>query len=68
MSEPRKVVLLGATGSIGTNALRIMRAHADKLQLVGASAHSNANELLQIAQEFAMQYQELQLFYLFHDL
>ena len=56
MSEPRKVVLLGATGSIGTNALRILRAHPDKLQLVGASAHSNANDLLQIAEEFALKW------------
>ena len=54
MSEPRNVVLLGATGSIGTNALRILRAHPDKLRLVGASAHANANDLLKIADEFEL--------------
>ena len=55
MSEPRNVVLLGATGSIGSNALRILRAHPDKLRLVGASAHSNADSLLAVAEEFGLQ-------------
>mgnify|MGYP000960792987 CR=1 FL=1 len=54
MSEPRNVVLLGATGSIGGNALRILRAHPDKLRLVGASAHANGAALLQIADEFGL--------------
>ncbi|MFP6901411.1 MAG: 1-deoxy-D-xylulose-5-phosphate reductoisomerase [Opitutales bacterium] len=52
MSSPRNVVLLGATGSIGKNALRILRAHPKKLRLVGASAHSNAEALLSVAKEF----------------
>ncbi len=54
MTEPRNVVLLGATGSIGGSALRILRAHPDKLRLVGASAHANADALLQIAEEFEL--------------
>ena len=54
MSEPRNVVLLGATGSIGSNALRILRAHPDKLRLVGASAHSNGDALLAMAEEFGL--------------
>ena len=55
MSAPRNVVLLGATGSIGENALRILRAHPDKLRLVGASAHRNGDALLAIAKEFDLQ-------------
>ncbi len=52
MSEPRKVVLLGATGSIGDSALRVLRAHPDKLHLVGAAAYANAEKLFSIAKEF----------------
>ncbi len=54
MSEPRNVVLLGATGSIGSSALRVLRAHPEKLRLVGASAHSNADALLEVAKEFGL--------------
>ena len=56
MSSPRNVVLLGATGSIGSSALRILRAHPDKLRLVGASAHENGSDLLQIAAEFGLKH------------
>ena len=55
MSEPKKVVLLGATGSIGESALRVLRAHPDRLQLVGLSAHSNADGLFAIAEEFGVE-------------
>jgi 1-deoxy-D-xylulose-5-phosphate reductoisomerase len=54
MSVPRNVVLLGATGSIGENALRILRAHPDKLRLVGASAHRSGDALLAVAEEFGL--------------
>ena len=54
MSECKKVVLLGATGSIGENALRVIRAHPDKLQLVGISAHTDAGRLFAIAEEFGV--------------
>ena len=52
MTEPKKIVLLGATGSIGKNTLQVIRKHPDRLQLVGISAHSNAEKLAQIATEF----------------
>jgi len=55
VSEPKKVVLLGATGSIGKSALRVLRAHPDRLQLVGLSAHSNAEGLFAIAEEFGVE-------------
>ena len=52
MSRPKKIVLLGATGSIGENTLQVVRKHPDRLQLIGISAQSNAEKLSQIASEF----------------
>jgi 1-deoxy-D-xylulose-5-phosphate reductoisomerase len=37
-----RVVLLGATGSIGRSALRVIERHPDRFELVAASAHRNA--------------------------
>jgi 1-deoxy-D-xylulose-5-phosphate reductoisomerase len=54
---PRKrVVLLGATGSIGENALRVIAAHSDKLELVGIAARSNWEKLAVLAQEFRLRH------------
>jgi len=48
---PRKrIVLLGATGSIGESALRVIAAHPDRLELVGVAAGRNWQKLAQIAQ------------------
>ncbi len=41
-SSKKRVVLLGATGSIGQNALRVIAAHRDKLELVAIAAARNA--------------------------
>ncbi|WP_269522952.1 1-deoxy-D-xylulose-5-phosphate reductoisomerase [Coraliomargarita parva] len=49
---PRKIVLLGATGSIGGSTLRVLRAHPDKLQLVGVAANGNDRALAEICREF----------------
>ncbi|MDX2187037.1 MAG: 1-deoxy-D-xylulose-5-phosphate reductoisomerase [Opitutaceae bacterium] len=46
----RKVVLLGATGSIGRSALRVIEAHRDKLELTAIASHSNWQELARVAQ------------------
>jgi 1-deoxy-D-xylulose-5-phosphate reductoisomerase len=52
-SSPRKrIVLLGATGSVGETTLRVIAAHPDKLQLVGIAARQNHARLVQIAREF----------------
>lgn len=40
----KRVVLLGATGSIGENTLRVLRAHADALELVAVAAHANTEK------------------------
>ena len=52
----KRVVLLGATGSIGDNTLRVLRAHPDALELVGVAAHANADKLLAIAREFGVRH------------
>jgi 1-deoxy-D-xylulose-5-phosphate reductoisomerase len=52
-SSPRKrVVLLGATGSIGENTLRVIAAHRDRLELVAVAARANWEKLAAIAREF----------------
>jgi len=54
VSSPRRrrVVLLGATGSIGRSARRVIAAHPDRLELVGIAAQRNWQELAAIAREF----------------
>lgn len=47
--SPLRIVLLGATGSIGANSLRVIEAHPDYLQLVGIAARTNHLELAAIA-------------------
>ncbi|HVU23550.1 MAG TPA: 1-deoxy-D-xylulose-5-phosphate reductoisomerase [Opitutus sp.] len=48
----KRIVLLGATGSIGENTLRVVAAHPDKLELVGIAAHRNHASLARIARDF----------------
>ncbi|MEK9771950.1 MAG: 1-deoxy-D-xylulose-5-phosphate reductoisomerase [Opitutae bacterium] len=55
MSFPKKLVLLGATGSIGESSLRVIRKHSDKLELIGISAFQNGEKLASIACEFGVQ-------------
>ena len=47
--SPLQIVLLGATGSIGANSLRVIEAYPDYLQLVGIAARTNHQELAAIA-------------------
>ncbi len=50
----KRVVLLGATGSIGGNALRVIASHRDRLELVGIAAHSDWRRLAEIARDFSV--------------
>lgn len=54
MGDRKKIVILGATGSIGTSALKVIRQHADKLELVGIAANTDCKGLAAIAQEFSV--------------
>jgi len=48
----KNIAILGSTGSIGQSALDVVRAHPDKLRVVGLAAGANADLLLQQALEF----------------
>ena len=52
----KRVVLLGATGSIGENALRVLAAHRDKLELVGIAARNNWEKLAAISRQFEVRH------------
>ena len=41
----KRIAILGSTGSIGTSALAVIDAHADRLQVVGLAAGENAERL-----------------------
>ncbi|GGG86024.1 1-deoxy-D-xylulose 5-phosphate reductoisomerase [Parapedobacter pyrenivorans] len=51
----RKIVLLGATGSIGTQALEVVRAHPNRFEMQVLTAATNAELLIQQALEFRPQ-------------
>jgi len=46
VSSPREIVLLGSTGSIGTQAVEIVRANPDKFRIVAIGAGGGNVELL----------------------
>src|ERR1700750_1830025 len=48
----RRLLILGSTGSIGTQALEIV-AHSDELELVGLSAQGSWEQLVAHAREVA---------------
>lgn len=50
------MVLLGATGSIGENTLRVIAAHSDRLELVGIAAHGKHEQLAGIARQFGVRH------------
>lgn len=54
MAEPRNIVLLGATGSIGQSTLAVVREHPDRFRLLGVAARKNEQALRDIAGEFAV--------------
>lgn len=48
----KKVAILGSTGSIGVNALNVIREMPEQLSVFGLSAHSNAALVAEQAREF----------------
>ena len=51
-NKKKDIILLGATGSIGSSTLRLLRQHKDIFNLIGVSAHNNAKLLSKIVNEF----------------
>jgi len=50
----KRVVILGITGSIGASAIEVITHHSDLFEVVFASAHSNYEHLLQVAQRLGI--------------
>ncbi len=51
-----RLVLLGATGSIGTQTLDVARMHPDKVEIVALAAGRRVDELVGYAREFGVKY------------
>jgi 1-deoxy-D-xylulose-5-phosphate reductoisomerase len=51
---PKRVILLGATGSIGTSTLKVARDLREKVRIVGLAANRNSERLAQAAAEFGV--------------
>src|SRR5262245_52027733 len=51
-ARPRRVAVLGSTGSIGTSALDVIRHLPERLTLVGLSAHCRWEQLAEQCREF----------------
>lgn len=52
MQKKRNIAILGSTGSIGTQALEVIKANTDKFQVEVLSANTNAELLIKQALEF----------------
>jgi len=48
----KRVVVLGATGSIGESTMRVARALPEQIEIIGLSGRSNREKLLELAREF----------------
>ena len=54
--KQKNIVILGSTGSIGEQALQIVREHPDRFNVLGISCNSSWQKLLEQAQEFYPRY------------
>ncbi len=52
----RNISILGVTGSIGTQALDIIRHRENGISLIGVTAHRNFQKLVDIIEEFSPKY------------
>lgn len=55
----RRILILGSTGSIGTQALEIIRANPDRFEVAGLATGSKADELAAQAAEFGVEHTAL---------
>jgi len=51
-TPPKKIVVLGSTGSIGENVLRVVERFPDRFQIIGLAAQRQAEKLLRQAERF----------------
>ena len=52
----KNISILGVTGSIGTQALDIIRDKENKINIIGVTAHRNFQGLVDIIEEFSPKY------------
>jgi 1-deoxy-D-xylulose-5-phosphate reductoisomerase len=52
----RKISILGATGSIGTQTLDVIRKSNGELRLIGVTANTSVEKIIQIIEEFELSY------------
>ncbi|MDR3355542.1 MAG: 1-deoxy-D-xylulose-5-phosphate reductoisomerase [Synergistaceae bacterium] len=52
VSRPKRIVVIGATGSVGGSVLDICERFPDRFEVVGMAAGSNADSLLALAKKF----------------
>lgn len=50
----RRIVVLGSTGSIGTQTLDVVRQHADELEVVGLAVNTSVDELARQVRDFGV--------------
>ncbi len=55
-SQPRCLVIMGSTGSIGTSALKVIRQHPEKFRIAGLAGARNIELLAEQANEFRPDY------------
>lgn len=48
----KNLVVLGATGSIGRNTLRVVKEHPDRFNIVGLTADQDVSGMLELCQDF----------------
>lgn len=63
----KRIFLLGATGSIGTSTLEVIKKYSEYFELVGVSANSNLKKLESIINEFKPRYAVLTKEHSFKD-
>lgn len=52
----KNISILGVTGSIGTQALDVIKDKENEIKLIGITAHKNYEKLIEIIEEFNPQY------------
>lgn len=52
----KNISILGATGSIGTQTLDVIRNSDNEIKLIGISANSSVNKIIEIINEFSPKY------------
>ncbi len=52
----KRIVVLGSTGSIGTQTVDVVRQHPDELEIVGLAVHTRVPEMLSQAREHGVRH------------